>query len=145
MARRDVRLADLLRADIDGVPLDLAARLLPGRTRLNFGLAAHVHLHARAQQRHAGRRDEAKAARAARIAASRLERAHRQPAPDGRGLDWKPAGTEWADYADHTSYGDAARPTRPGSSAVRGQVPVRGRWDLGANTGRYSRIAADAG
>ena len=39
IARRDVRLASLLRADPDGVPLDLASGLLPWRTRLNFGLA----------------------------------------------------------------------------------------------------------
>ena len=37
---------------IDGVPLDLAARLLPLRTRLRPGLLTHVHLHARSQRRH---------------------------------------------------------------------------------------------
>ena len=47
MARRDVRLASLLRADPDGVPLDLAKGLLPWRTRLNFGLLSHLHLHAK--------------------------------------------------------------------------------------------------
>ena len=34
MARRDIRLGALLRANPDGVPLDLAASLLPWRTRL---------------------------------------------------------------------------------------------------------------
>ena len=46
MAHRDVRCGLMLRDFIDGIPLDLAAGLLPGRTRLNLGLSAHLHLHA---------------------------------------------------------------------------------------------------
>src|SRR6185503_16964008 len=38
MALKDVRLNQLLRVYIDGVPLDLASGLLPAKTRLNFGL-----------------------------------------------------------------------------------------------------------
>ena len=62
------------------------------------------------------------------------------------GLSWKPAGTEWSDYADNTSYNDRAtgRKERLVERFV-GQVPGPRAWDLGANTGRYSRIAADAG
>ena len=62
------------------------------------------------------------------------------------GLSWEPEGTAWADYADNTSYGDAA--TKAKMQAVEDAlVKAGGRsaWDLGANTGRYSRIAADAG
>ena len=54
MAHRDGRMGQLLRSWIDGIPLDLASELLPRRTRFSAGLAAHVHLHARAQRRHAG-------------------------------------------------------------------------------------------
>ena len=53
MAYRDVRLSQLLRVYIDGIPLDLASELLPGRTRWNLGLATHIHLHASAQKRYA--------------------------------------------------------------------------------------------
>ena len=61
-------------------------------------------------------------------------------------LRWEPAGTEWSDYADHTSYGDAATAdkARLVDAFVREAHGER-VWDLGANTGRYSRIAADAG
>ena len=37
-----------------GVPLDLASALLPWRTRLNFGLLTHIHIHASAQKRYSG-------------------------------------------------------------------------------------------
>ncbi len=35
---------------LTAIPLDLASQLLPWRTRLNFGLLSHLHLHARAQR-----------------------------------------------------------------------------------------------
>jgi len=62
------------------------------------------------------------------------------------GLSWDPAGTEWADYADNTSYDDDA--TRAKEHAVATALTaIDGdhAWDLGANTGRYSRIAAAQG
>jgi ribosomal protein L11 methylase PrmA len=146
IAKRDVRLASLLRADPDGVPLDLASKLLPWRTRLDFGLLSHLHLHARAQRRYAGNADEGQAARGARISRSRLEGLIRNLRGTVAKLRWEPAGTEWSDYADHTSYGDTA--TAAKSRLVDALVrAAEGSlvWDLGANTGRYSRIAADAG
>jgi hypothetical protein len=54
MAFTDVRLNQLLRVYIDGIPLDLAASLLPVRTRFNPGLLMHLHLHAGAQKKYAG-------------------------------------------------------------------------------------------
>ena len=148
IARRDVRLASLLRADPDGVPLDLASGLLPWRTRLNFGLLSHVHLHARAQRRYAGNEDEGDvdAARGARISRQRLEGLIRNLRGTVERLRWEPAGTEWSDYADHTSYGDAATADKARLvEAFVGEAKGSRLWDLGANTGRYSRIAADAG
>ena len=53
MSHTDVRLGQLLRVYIDGVPLDLASRLLPGKTKLSLGLATHIHLHAQAQRKYA--------------------------------------------------------------------------------------------
>ncbi|HZM24173.1 MAG TPA: hypothetical protein VFC02_20675, partial [Anaerolineales bacterium] len=54
MALKDVRLNQLLRVYIDGLPLDLASALLPVKSRLNFGLLTHIHVHASAQKRYAG-------------------------------------------------------------------------------------------
>jgi hypothetical protein len=149
VARRDVRLARLLRLGPDGIPLDLASRLLPWRTRLDFGLLSHIHLHARAQLRHAADAavaDGAGAGRVARISAKRLDGLVRNLRSTVEHLDWRPSGTEWVDYAEHTSYGAAAAADKDRIVAgfVR-EVPGPRVWDLGANTGRFSRIAADAG
>jgi ribosomal protein L11 methylase PrmA len=146
MARRDIRLGRLLRADPDGVPLDLAAGLLPWRTRLNLGLVSHVHLHARAQRRHADDDAAESRVRQVRIDRGRLVSLVGNLRSTVASLRWEPAGTEWSDYAEHTSYGDAAT-----ASKVRlvgellGATGATTVWDLGANTGRYSRVAADGG
>jgi ribosomal protein L11 methylase PrmA len=146
MARRDIRLGRLLRADPDGIPLDLAKELLPWRSRLNFGLLSHLYLHAAAQSRHQANEDEGAAARGARISATRLRALVENLRKTVAGLRWTPGGTEWADYADNTSYTDRA--TAAKERLVGEYVTAAGGqrvWDLGANTGRYSRIAADAG
>ena len=145
-SRRDVRLTDLLRLGPDGIPLDLASRLLPWRTRFDFGLLSHVHLHARAQIRHAANENDGRSARQARLPRARLEGLIRNLRSTVEGLDWDAAGTEWADYAEHTSYGEraAADKDRLVAAFVR-ELPGSRVWDLGANTGRFSRIAADAG
>ncbi len=108
MSRRDIRLSALLRADPDGIPLDLAKGLVPWRTRLNFGLLSHLHLHANAQVRHAGDDDDGQAAKRARISRTKLIALIGNLRTTVAGLSWKPAGTEWSDYADHTSYNDRA-------------------------------------
>jgi len=53
VSHTEIRLGQLTRVNIDGIPLDLASRLLPGRTKLSLGLATHIHLHAQAQRRYA--------------------------------------------------------------------------------------------
>ena len=146
IAHRDVRLAALLRVDPDGIPLDLASRLLPWRTRFDFGLLSHVHLHARAQRRYAAGDDDGNAARGTRISRQRLEGLIRNLRGTVARLRWEPGGTEWSDYADHTSYGDEATADKARLvDAMIHETSGSKVWDLGANTGRYSRIAADAG
>jgi len=146
IAARDARCGLLLREFIDGIPLELAAHLLPGRTRLNLGLLSHVHVHAGAQRR---------AARAGPPAggpppARRISETGQRALLDSlrrtvEGLRWKPSG-HWADYATTTSYSEAATASK--GEIVRSMLAEVGgsvAWDLGANTGVYSAMAADAG
>jgi ribosomal protein L11 methylase PrmA len=150
MSRVDIRLGSLQRGYLDGIPLDLAARLLPGRTRFGLGLGAHIHLHARAQRRYADRPvgggTSGEAEGRGSMSPARQAALVDSLAGTVRGLDWRPSGTEWAEYADNTSYDEAA--TRAKETLVARSLEALGGgvvWDLGANTGRYSRIAADLG
>lgn len=147
MAQRDVRLGLLLRDFIDGIPLDLAARLLPGRTRLNLGLSAHIHLHAGAQRRAA--KEAAPADGAARPQRRISETGQRALLDSLRrtveGLRYDPS-SHWADYSTATSYSDSA--TEGKGRLLRemlGSVAGTTAWDVGANIGVYSAMAADAG
>ena len=143
MANRDVRLGGLLRDHLDGVPLDLAASLLPGRTRLNLGLGSHIHLHARAQRRHAGRPEAATEVAARSMSPTRQAALHDSLRRLVEGLDWTPAGTEWAEYGIDSSYDDAdARAKDEVVKQLLADVAPPVVWDLGANNGRYSAIAA---
>jgi hypothetical protein len=154
MAHRDGRLGELLRTWIDGVPLDLASELLPRGTRyFSPGLAAHIHLHARAQRQHAGKSGPngapASAPRAVTMSEGRrlalLDHLRRTV----EGLHLPAHGTVWADYADQTSYSEAGTASKESIvkqmlEAIAADGGLRA-WDVGANTGRYSRIAADVG
>ncbi|MEO8252260.1 MAG: class I SAM-dependent methyltransferase [Chloroflexota bacterium] len=145
MARRDGRFGQLLRSFIEGIPLDLASELLPRSSRWSPGLAAHVHLHARAQRRHADSGADA-AHRSVKMSETRrlalLDHLRRTV----EGLHLPAQGTQWADYADRTSY--SAEGTASKEALVRRMLTTAGgkrAWDVGANTGRYSAIAAEAG
>jgi ribosomal protein L11 methylase PrmA len=59
-------------------------------------------------------------------------------------LDWTPAGTEWADYTQDNNYTPSAAGSK--REAVLGflrGLGARTAWDLGANTGEYSRAARE--
>jgi hypothetical protein len=144
MARVDIRLGDLLRVHIDGIPLDLASRLLPGKTRLQPGLLAHIHLHAASQRRYAGTDP------AARTSARMSRNAHLglidSLQSTVRGLEWSPGGTDWADYEHVHNYSTGALESK--RRLVAGyldRIHPKMTWDLGANVGSFSRLAADAG
>jgi hypothetical protein len=144
MSRRDIRCGLMLRDHLDGIPLDLASTLLPGRTRLAAGLASHVHLHARAQRRFAGagRPVRAAAGMGATRRAALLDSLRRTIT----GLRWSPGGTEWAEYDRQTSYSDEG--TRAKEAIVEAMLRDAGgavAWDLGANVGRFSAIASGLG
>ena len=145
MARRDMRLAALHARFADGIPLDLASRLLGPASWLRASLAIHVHLHARAQSRYAdaGGRSSAGAARLTRNALLRLvEQLHQTI----EALRWEPRGTTWAEY--ETTHGYSPDAASAKEKLVRGLLATlspKMTWDLGANTGRFSRIAADLG
>jgi len=145
MAHTDVRLNQLLRSYIDGVPLDLASRLLPGRTRWQPGLLVHIHLHARSQRAYSST-ENAQPKRAMKVSKLGLVGLLQSLRKAVARLGWKPAGTEWAEYYQATNYSDSAFDhKRTLVAEYIGSVTPQTVWDLGANTGVFSRIAAGGG
>ena len=147
MSRTDVRLQHLLRIHMDGIPLDLASRLLPRTTWLQPGLMTHIHLHGAAQKRYEGeavRRSDGQG----KVSRTGLLGLIDSLEGTVRGLKWKPAGTTWAEYYTRTNYSDEAM---GGKRRLIAELldtidpsPTTA-WDLGANTGLFSRVASTRG
>lgn len=142
MSAVDVRLGQLSRVQLDGVPLDLASRMLPVRTRLKFALLSHIHLHARAQRYFAGRPVHGTTRR---MSANGLRGLIDNLRAAIESLEWRPPATVWADYEAGTNYSAEAKAHK--EDLVRDflrEIRAGVVWDLGSNTGRFSRIAAAA-
>jgi hypothetical protein len=143
MSYKDVRLSQLLRVYIDGIPLDLASSLLPLRTRLMFPLLSHLHLHAQSQKHFADKPVKVGRHKVSRLAflgiLDSLESAVRK-------LQWRATATEWADYYQDTNY--SAKAFEDKKSAVAqflDRAKPKTVWDLGANVGIFSHLASQRG
>ena len=143
MAKTDIRLAQMLRLHIDGIPLDLASKLLPGSTRMNFGLATHIHIHAKSQQRYADKevsQEEVKA----RVSKTSMLALLDSLLSTVKSLNVKTIQTEWTDYYQDNNYTQASFEAK--RKLVRHfieKVQPKQVWDLGGNTGEFSRAASD--
>ncbi|MEM7354968.1 MAG: SAM-dependent methyltransferase, partial [Acidobacteriota bacterium] len=146
MAYRDVRLGQLSRIYIDGPPLDLASGLLPFKTRFSFSLLSHIHLHAKAQQRFADRAETAGPSKA-RVSRTAYEGLIANLRACVEGLEWQPGPSEWVSYYEegHRYTDDAQEHKRELVGAMIEHLQPGSVWDLGANTGLFSRIASERG
>jgi len=139
MAHVDLRLNQLLRVYIDGVPLDLASALLKGRGG-GFAARQHIHWHARSTRRHG---QDGKG----QVRQVTISKFSHQALIDSlirvvERLRLKGVETEWGDYYAHTNYSDAAAQSKEALVAsYLDAVTPRTAWDFGANDGRYSRLA----
>jgi hypothetical protein len=142
MSLTDIRLAQLLRVHLDGIPLDLASRLLPRRTRLPGGLYMHIHLHASAQKRYAGRAVEPKGR--LKISKTQLLGLVESLEAAVKKLQWDAGTTRWADYEVQHNYSEQAlQAKKEAVQAFLEQASPEVVWDMGANTGLFSRLAAE--
>ena len=145
MAFKDLRLNLMSRLFIDGIPLDVASKLLPFRTKLNLGLLTHIHLHARTQAKYAGKevkQEEVKGQISEKSLIGLLDSLRNTV----KGLGVRVSGTEWADYYDATNYSETAFEEKKALiSRFVDQIQPVEVWDLGANNGEFSRIASDRG
>lgn len=144
MAKQDIRLGQLLRVYIDGIPLDLASQLLPPRTKLDAGLMMHIHLHAKAQQQFADTAIEK--APAKKMREQSLLGMIESLKKTVKKLSWTPPKTEWGTYYETTNYSEKAFAHKKQlvSAWIQEVVPSQ-VWDLGANNGVFSRLATEQG
>jgi len=138
----------LLRSHLDGVPLLLASRALPWRTRFKPGLMMHLHLQARLEKGRTaeGGADAEQSAKASTLSLQGLRGILDSLRGAVTGMGSQTVATTWADYYDHTNYSDSSAQSK--AEEVRrflSQAKPATVWDLGANTGVYSALAAEVG
>lgn len=147
MAYTDVRLGQLLRVYIDGIPLDLASKLLPQRTRDSFGLGTHIHMHAAAQKRFSDKFDVKKRSSRKMSKLSFMGLIDSLESITHK-LTWKPTGSEWGNYyaiaSRHYSTHAFEHKKQLVSQFLERLQPAT-VWDLGANSGEFSRLATANG
>ncbi|MFF4879905.1 class I SAM-dependent methyltransferase [Micromonospora sp. NPDC000668] len=137
----------LLRARVDGIEADQLRPLFGGARRLRPGVLTHLHLHGAMQQRHAeaSTSDVRAQLRAAGYSRELLLATVRGIEKLVRRLDRRPPASHWADYQRTCGYSARDRAAKEQFVAAALTAGVRPRLvlDLGANDGRYARIAAE--
>lgn len=148
MAKVDIELGILLTNYIDGIPLKLAARLLPTVTKLNYGLLMHIHMHARLQSNFSDAGSKPgmlQKAKNTKVSATGILAIINGLASLIDKLQCIPGNTEWGSYYGNTNYHQtSAESKRKIVEELLATIPVPLLivQDLGANNGEFSRIAA---
>jgi len=143
MRYKDIRLNQLLKIYLDGIPLDLASKLLPKRTHLKFSLLTHIHLHAKTQDHYANK--------AVDLNKKRISKFQLLALTDNihsfiKNLHLPQIKTEWGEYTDNTNYTDEAHEDKKKIiEKFISETNPKSVWDLGANTGIFSNISAQKG
>jgi hypothetical protein len=143
-AYKSVSFRPWLRGSLDGITPRECAALMSLRDFFRRGVPTHVLLHARLDRRHeASERDIRAELRKAGFRKELIEANVRGLEKTVRRLEWDPPASVWTEYGKTTTYSEADADRK--EEIVRSAVGARrlGRvWDLGANDGRYSRLAA---
>lgn len=133
-----------LKTMIDGIPLELAAKLLPAKTRLQWGLTTHLFLHNAAQKKHKDTETVRLKPRVVSMFAlkgliSSLERTIKKS-------HMPRIKTEWGKYYTNTNYTSSAFKSKKQlvEKFIKKANPKM-VWDMGGNTGEFSQIPAGKG
>jgi hypothetical protein len=146
-AYRGVDFQPWLRGSLEGISPSEADKVFSLRDHFRRGVLTHVHLHARLERRHAAsaggeaKRELREANFKTELIQANVARLRKLVAR----LEWNPPASAWTGYRADNTYSDAdddaKRAFVEGALAAMRPATV---WDLGANDGAYSRIAAAA-
>ncbi|MEW5819696.1 MAG: SAM-dependent methyltransferase [Cyanobacteriota bacterium] len=143
MTYKDIRLSQIMKIYIDGIPVDLASSILPKRTLLNFSCLSNIHLHSKTQKHYENKTIKTSSCKMSKFKllalVDNLETSIKK-------LKYTPVGTEWAEYYEITNYSDKALIHKKEivTKFIEDIKPDK-VWDLGANRGEFSRISANKG
>ncbi len=136
-------LNSLLKIHLDGIPLELTSKLLPWKTRMNLPIYIHIHLHASLQKSSISKKQTS---RAGKLPVSKILSLTESLVQLIESLEQKDKKSQWSAYYTFTNYSELAFSSKKKIvTEMLSKVKAQRLWDLGANTGMYTRIAAAMG
>jgi 23S rRNA U2552 (ribose-2'-O)-methylase RlmE/FtsJ len=140
MKYSDVSLNKLFITYLDGVPLNLAASLLPFKAKLRIGLYLHLFLHSKASSKYNDKRIESSKFKG--VSKQSLLNLTDNLIDTVSALKWQPEGTEWGDYYDKSTEEGYLTSKKEIIASWLDQRRFESVLDLGANDGAFSRLAS---
>ncbi|MDL2205319.1 hypothetical protein LJC33_00220 [Eubacteriales bacterium OttesenSCG-928-N13] len=147
MANVDLRCGSLSQLWIDGIPLDVAAKMMPRKAKWNPGLNFHLFTHARLQDKYSDSGNQY----AAKVKGAKVTREYLIGLAEslerllaGKALSLPKVTTEWGDYYSKTNYSEKSADEKYTIVEALARKYAGGglTMDLGANTGRYTQAIA---
>jgi hypothetical protein len=143
MVYTDIRLSQLMRVYIDGIPLDLASKLLKGKG--GFAVKSHIHWHAKSVVKHGQTGQSTQdLTRARQMKINKFQMTAMIDSLIRIVGKFELCGvqTEWGDYYANTNYSDSAADSKKEIVVnYLSEISPVVTWDFGANDGTYSRLA----
>ena len=141
MNHKDIRLNQLLKIYIDGIPLDLTSKLLPAKTKTMFSLLAHIHTHSKKQKDYEGKQVDVKKRKLSKNSfVGVIESLHSAIKKQNISLEK----TEWGNYYSDTNYSEVAMNDKKTIILnLIEKIKPKNVWDIGGNVGIFSRISSD--
>jgi len=141
MSMVDVTLNRLLRAYLDGIPLTIASKLLPSKSRLRMPILLHVHMHAKMEKPTSKAKKKSKPRKFTNASLRGLMDNLRKGI---KGLSLPTDYTTWSDYYDNTILNPEYLEAKKLVVAEFLQSITCGKvLDLGANEGYFSYLAKE--
>lgn len=133
-----------MRASINGIDVQTAASIFGIRDRFRKGVMSHVWLQSKLDQRFGGSSENVRSnLKSAGFNKELILVNVRKLQKLVKKLEWQATGSEWGDYTEFHNYSEDDHVLKEEfiRKAIVDEKPVT-VWDIGCNTGQFSRIAA---
>ncbi len=133
-----------MRSGIDGVDVQAVASLFGFRDRFRKGVMSHVWLQSKLDRRYGGSSENVRSnLKSAGFNRELILANVRKMQKLVKKLQWEASGSEWGDYTEFHNYSDDDHVLKEEfiRRAIVNEQPAT-VWDIGCNTGQFSRIAA---
>jgi len=143
-AYKGIHFQPLMRSSIDGIGVQTAAKLFGFRDRFRAGVFSHVWLQAKLDSRYGKTQQNVRSdLKKAGFNQAMILANVRKLGKLIRKLSWHGEGSEWGGYEEFHNYSESDHQLKEGfiSDSVAGSKADI-IWDIGCNTGQFSKIAA---